>query len=172
MTQISADSTTRLTIASFGVRFAAYAIDSVCAFVLQILVVLALMIAHSTLESMFSVAMMLLWYALFWRFAHGTPGKLALSLRIEPWAGPGRLSWWSVLRRYLTQFGIPILITSPFAFSHATGDELETVMLGLLVTVFLAFCWTMLDCLWSLGNPAHQTLHDKAAGTVVVRETR
>lgn len=170
MTQISAETPTPLpTIAPFGVRFGGYLIDGLCVVVVNVTASFALLFAPSPVDSIIALALPVAWYALFWRLAHATPGKLALSLRIEPATGPGPLTWWQILRRYVIAFGIPVALVAPFALRPAGGQEAIELAMWTLVMSVVGLGWTLLDCLWSLSNPAHQALHDKAAGTVVVR---
>lgn len=167
MTQISAEPTVRATFAPFGIRLGAYLIDSVCIAVVNMVVSFPL--AFVPFGSLAALVLSFAWYAAFWRFAHATPGKLAVGLRIHPRSGPGRLSWWSILRRYLIQFGIPLALVTPFALQTAVGEEATRLLVWMLAMSAAGMLWTLLDSLWSLTNDAHQTLHDKAAGTVVVR---
>lgn len=168
MTQISAEPLTRPTIATFGVRLGGYLIDCVCIAVVNFFAGILLLLAPSPIDTVLGIVLLLAWYALFWRLAHGTPGKLAVGVRIQPATGPGALSWWSILRRYAVQFGVPTALVTPVLSRPVSGDEVGTAFLWLLAMSLLSLCWTLLDCLWSLTNPVRQALHDKAAGTVVV----
>ena len=71
-----------------------------------------------------------------------TLGKLAVGIRVRMADREARPPWASSALRYLP-FNLPQLV--------------------------LTFLWVLLDLLWPLWDPRRQTLHDKAAGTVVVR---
>lgn len=99
-----------------------------------------------------SLGLSLLYYCGFWKWRGATPGKLMLGLRIRRWDDPGSLGWGAVLLRFL---GLNL------------GSLLNLIpILGSL----LAVIWTPLDLLWPLWDKRRQALHDKFAGTVVVRE--
>ena len=80
---------------------------------------------------------------LLWRAA--TPGKLALGLRVRRWTPGDRLGATVVARRWLGFQGLGQLLGLP---------------------------WTVVDCLWPLWDRRRQALHDKVAGTCVVRAER
>jgi uncharacterized RDD family membrane protein YckC len=82
---------------------------------------------------------------LLWRRA--TPGKLLLGLRLRPWDSARPLTGWLVVRRWL-------------AFQVVA--QLSYVGAG----------YALLDLLWPLRGGRRQTLHDRFAGTVVVRRER
>jgi uncharacterized RDD family membrane protein YckC len=79
---------------------------------------------------------------LLWRQA--TPGKLMVGLRVRPWQPGARLAPNVVARRWLASEG---------------ASSIPNI--GLLYYVF--------DVLWPLRDPRRQALHDKFAGTCVVR---
>ena len=75
----------------------------------------------------------------------------------------GRLPWGVVVRRVLAfQLGV-ILVTAclPLGINGHVGLLLLAVILGL--------AWFVLDVLWPLWDRRNQTLHDKIAGTLLVR---
>ncbi len=82
---------------------------------------------------------------LLWRQA--TPGKLLLGLRLRPWDPQRRLSGWLVVRRWL---------------AFQVMSQMSYVGAG----------YALVDLLWPLRSSRRQTLHDRFAGTVVVRSTR
>lgn len=172
MTQISADSPPRAVLAPFGPRLGAFAIDALCWCGVNTFLWLLLTLTpglSSPIDTILRMAGLFCWFALFWRLAQATPGKLALGLSIQPRGGPGRLSWWSILRRYAVQFLVPPLIASPFLHMPVPADPTLTTWILVLSSAMLGLGWVLLDCLWCLQGSAHQALHDKAAGTVVVR---
>ena len=79
---------------------------------------------------------------LLWRQA--TPGKLLVGLRVRPWQPGARLSPTVIARRWLA--------------SEAASS------LPNIGTVYY-----LVDVLWPLRDPRRQALHDKFAGTCVVR---
>ena len=82
---------------------------------------------------------------LLWRQA--TPGKLLVGLRVRPWQAGARLTPTVVARRWLASEGAS-----------------SVPNIGFLYYVF--------DVLWPLRDPRLQALHDKFAGTCVVRPRR
>ena len=96
----------------------------------------------------------------FLRWRGATPGKAALQMRVRPRDADGRLSWGAAT----TRFGVQYLLTQVLSL---TGFVLGSpVLLALLVLVLVVFAFA--DPLWALGD-RRQTLHDRAARTVVVR---
>lgn len=80
----------------------------------------------------------------FWRWKQATPGKLLLGLRIEYRDRTDRLSWASILQRWLVQYAAPL--------TYGVGS------------IFL-----LVDGLWPLWDPQSQALHEKWPRTNVVR---
>jgi uncharacterized RDD family membrane protein YckC len=108
-------------------------------------------VAGSTLTlSLIGIAVSLVYYFTFLKWRAATPGKLALGLRVRLRDAPGPLSWATIGKRWIatnwaTFFGwIPVL-----------GS-----LLGL---------YTIIDGLWPLWDDKKQALHDKFAGTNVVK---
>ena len=85
---------------------------------------------------------------LMWRQA--TPGKLITGLRVRMREQPGPMPLGAVLLRWLTQSGVGVLSLLPYVGS----------LVGL---------YNLLDSLWPLWDGKKQAIHDKAAGTNVVR---
>jgi uncharacterized RDD family membrane protein YckC len=79
-----------------------------------------------------------------------TPGKLLLGLEVRLRDAPGPLSWRTVLLRWAGKNGIGLLQIIPF---------------GAILTGF----YSLVDYLWPLWDSKRQALHDKLAGTNVVR---
>jgi uncharacterized RDD family membrane protein YckC len=82
-----------------------------------------------------------LYTVLLLRFKGATLGKLALGMRVRRWETAGQLSWGACLVRWAVQT-LPVQVTC-----------------GL---------WFLIDSLWCTWDAKRQTLHDKAARTVVV----
>jgi uncharacterized RDD family membrane protein YckC len=82
---------------------------------------------------------------LLWRQA--TPGKLLLGLRVRRWAPGARLTPTVVARRWLASEGASTLPS-------------------------VGYVYYLIDVLWPLLDPRRQALHDKFAGTSVVRPRR
>ena len=85
---------------------------------------------------------------LLWRQA--TPGKLLLGLRVRRRQQPGPLPVGTVLLRWVAQFGPGALGIIP--------------VVGTLTGIY-----SLLDHLWPLWDDQKQAIHDKVAGTNVVR---
>ena len=97
-----------------------------------------------------SLLVNLVYQLLFLRWRSATPGKLALGLRVRLREQPGQLSWATILRRWLAQFGPNVIALVPLVGS-------------------LASVYQLVDGLWPLGDRQRQAVHDKFAGTNVVR---
>lgn len=91
-----------------------------------------------------------LYSAVFLRWKQGTPGKLALGLRVRRRDVPGPLPWATIALRVGFVTALSVLSNLPVA--------------GILVTLVM-----LLDYLWPLWDDKKQALHDKVAGTNVVR---
>lgn len=91
-----------------------------------------------------------LYSVVFLRWKQGTPGKLALGLRVRRRDVPGPLPWGTIALRVGFVTGLSLLSNLPIA--------------GILVTLVV-----LLDALWPLWDGKKQALHDKVAGTNVVR---
>lgn len=89
-----------------------------------------------------SLAVPMIYHALFLRWWSATPGKRILKLRVRRWDAEGPLSWAPVLKRVLMQYGV----------------------FAVLSVVYVH----LLDGLWPLWDDRRQSLHDKVASTVVV----
>ena len=89
----------------------------------------------------------------FLRWRAATPGKLMLGLRVRLREQPGPLSWDTILRRWVSQFGPNLLSLIP--------------VLGLVAGLY-----PWVDGLWPLWDERRQALHDKFARTNVVRTRR
>ena len=92
----------------------------------------------------------LLWTFGWLRWKAATPGKLALGLRIRLREAPGPLSWGTIGRRWLAQYGVALVGLVPLV-GYVTG------------------LYSLLDDLWPLWDDQRQAIHDKFAGTNVVR---
>jgi uncharacterized RDD family membrane protein YckC len=86
----------------------------------------------------------------FLKAFQATPGKLLLGLQVRLREAPGPLSWRTVLIRWAGKSGVGVLQIIPF---------------GALLTGF----YSLADYLWPLWDSKRQALHDKLAGTNVVR---
>jgi len=86
----------------------------------------------------------------FLRWKQATPGKLMLGMRVRLRETPGPLTWGTIFKRWLAQFGVQFLGAIPF-----------------VGFVLLFYPW--LDGLWPLWDHKRQALHDKFAATNVVR---
>lgn len=100
---------------------------------------------------LFNVVLTFLYEALQLKWFGRTIGKRAVDISVRPAAQRGPLSWGQVLLRMLVKSGPGVL-----------GNVVS------FLSTFTAL-FALLDVLWPLWDPRKQALHDKAAGTVVVR---
>ena len=105
------------------------------------------------------LASVLLWAAyefILLRRRGQTVGMMALSIKVRPASGDGRLSWGSIVRRFVGQFWTNLAYLLPVG---------PLLVLGLLV----GGLYGLLDPVWAVWDRRNQTLHDKIGRTVVVR---
>ena len=105
------------------------------------------------------LASFLLWLAyggVMLRRRGQTVGMMALSIRVRPVDQDGRLPWGTVVRRVTAQFWVSLAYLLPVG---------PLLVVGLVV----GGLYPWLDGLWATWDKRNQTLHDKIAGTVVVR---
>lgn len=107
-----------------------------------------------------SMILTLLYWAGFLRWKGGTPGKLMLGMRVRLRDRPGTLPWSSILARILVQFGVSWAF---FVLAFVSGSG-ALIVLAMLVSVAM-----LIDPLWASWDARRQTLHDKLAGTNVVK---
>lgn len=81
---------------------------------------------------------------------NATPGKMVLGLTVRPTDRPGRLSAGTAFMRMLLPLGVGVLSVVP-------------------LVSYLVWFVTVADLLWPLKDPRRQALHDKIAGTQVVK---
>ena len=86
----------------------------------------------------------------FLRARNATPGKMMLGLSVRRVDQPGRLAVGTAFMRMLLPLGVGLLSMVP-------------------LLSYLVFFVTLADLLWPLRDPRRQALHDKIAGTQVVR---
>jgi uncharacterized RDD family membrane protein YckC len=98
------------------------------------------------------LAVNLVWEVLFLAWKQATPGKLILGLRVRRRDTPD-LPWSSIVRRVGFVVGVGLLGQLP--------------VLGVLFALV-----GLLDYLWPLWDGKNQALHDKVAGTNVVRPAK
>jgi uncharacterized RDD family membrane protein YckC len=103
-----------------------------------------------TLMGLVSLALGLVWTFFWLRWKQATPGKLVLGLRVRRRDVPGPLPWSTIALRWLGQYAVGVLALVPVVGS----------ILGI---------YSVLDDLWPLWDDKRQALHDKVAGTNVVR---
>jgi uncharacterized RDD family membrane protein YckC len=103
--------------------------------------------------ALISIALNFIYHVGFLRWRAATPGKLMLGLRVRLREQPGPLSWETILRRWVSQFGANLLSLVP--------------VLGLIAGLY-----PWLDGLWPLWDDRRQALHDKFGRTNVVRTRR
>ena len=86
----------------------------------------------------------------FLKAFQATPGKLVVGLQVRLREAPGPLPWRAVLLRWAGKNGVGVLQVIPFG-------------------AFFSGLYSLLDYLWPLWDGKRQALHDKLAGTNVVR---
>ena len=101
--------------------------------------------------SLIGLVVSLVYQSLFLRWKAATPGKLLVGLRVRLRERPGQLSWATILKRWVSQFGYALFSAVP--------------VLGSLLSLY-----PLLDGLWPLWDSKKQALHDKVAATNVVRQ--
>ncbi|GAA1476343.1 hypothetical protein GCM10009623_07890 [Nocardioides aestuarii] len=116
---------------------------------------------HWVLLIVAPAVVVLVYHALFLRWRGRTPGKMALGLRVRPRTEDGRLGWSVIARRLAVQF---LLVQLLQVAVFVGGSLAVAVVAWLAVLVF-----SLADPLCALGV-RRQTIHDRAAGTVVVRD--
>lgn len=145
------------TLAGWWVRLGAYLIDGLIVYVASIFLSLAFLgpvdwelVIWTWTFFVVSLGVSVLYEACFLRWKRATPGKLALGLRVQLRERSGSMAWHVILRRSI-------------------GKNLGYI-LGLVPYVggLLAFAW-WINFLWPLWDDKNQALHDKAAGTNVVK---
>ncbi|NYG07920.1 putative RDD family membrane protein YckC [Phycicoccus badiiscoriae] len=105
---------------------------------------------HVVALTLIALASSVLYHVLFVGFFSATPGKMALGISIRRPEAPGRVGWAIAVRRRLLQTILGLLRLSP-------------------ALDILYLLGSALDLLWPAWDPRRQALHDKVAGTVVVR---
>jgi uncharacterized RDD family membrane protein YckC len=98
--------------------------------------------------------------AVFLRWKGATPGKLICGLRVRRLVEPGRLPWSAIAARVAVQF---LVVDVIYVLGAASGSFAVFILSSLVATGFL-----LLDDLLATRS-SRRTLHDLAAGTVVVR---
>lgn len=88
-----------------------------------------------------SLVISVLYTVLLLRFKGATVGKLVTGLRVRRWDDGGQLRWGQCVARWAV-------------------ESLPQALCGF---------WFIIDDLWCVWDSRRQTLHDKAAGTVVVK---
>ncbi|GAB2991314.1 RDD family protein [Nocardioides montaniterrae] len=106
------------------------------------------------------VLLSLVYFAGMLRWKGATLGKLATGLRVRLREQPGQLPWGAVLRRVGILNGLSLVPS----LLGAVGLEQVGSPLGILIGIFVT-----VDVLWPLWDKNRQALHDKVAGTNVVK---
>lgn len=106
------------------------------------------------------MVLVMAYFAVMLRGRGATVGKLVVGLRVRLRERPGQLPWSAVLLRVLAVQGVGALPWVAFVF----GGWGLVLVLGAA-----AFVYAILDPLWPLWDDRRQAIHDKIAGTNVVR---
>ena len=133
-------------LAAWGSRLAAIAIDEFFLYVVTELAKFAIGLQHSIAGQILSLAMAIGYYAVLNGSELGqTFGKRAMYIQVRDVATGGRIDPQRAALRY--------------------------VVVGLFRIIPFFMLWTLFDGLWALWDRNRQSLHDKLAGTLVVRVT-
>lgn len=101
--------------------------------------------------SLVTLVVGLAYHVLLLRTRGATVGMQAVGLRVRTWEPqPGPLPWRAAVVRWAAFYGVGVLAVIP--------------LVG-----FLTSTWVLVAGLWPLWDARRQGLHDKAAGTVVIR---
>ena len=130
-------------------------------------------------ESLISLTIPMFYYIMLVGLAGSTIGHKAMGLKVVGKSGPVRIYGATVRALYgsiagiVAIFFIPNLLNSVFALNGNNNSAAARAFLNqtttfLLVLGLLEFA-VVLGFLWALVDPKHQGLHDKFAGTMVVR---
>lgn len=132
--------------AAWGHRLAAFVIDELFIFVLSELAKFAVGLRHTFAGQVLALAMAIGYYAVLNGSEMGqTFGKRAMYIQVRDLATGGPID------------------------ARRAGIRYVVVGLFRIVPFFILF--TLFDGLWALWDRNHQALHDKIAGTIVVRVT-
>jgi uncharacterized RDD family membrane protein YckC len=104
------------------------------------------------------------YFVVMWRWRGATVGQLVTGLRVRPVSGPGRLSWPSIAARVAVLYFVAAVLG---AVAFVSGSWVVVVVVYAVI-----FPLQLLNALWPLWDRRRQALHDKVAGTVVVRPRR
>jgi uncharacterized RDD family membrane protein YckC len=169
-------------LADWGRRFAAYALDLLIVglplFVVDVFIGFAALFAAgfgttgNTISTKAEVALVLLnvlvpsgYAVMFLRFGGRTIGMMAANIRAVDRTTGGPLSTAQTLRRVLAFFllvSIWSVVGLVVIFHNSTGSAWPAVF------TYMGVAGALTTGLWAIWNPLNQTLHDKAADTVVV----
>lgn len=101
-------------------------------------------------QALIGLLVVLTYHALCLRLRGATLGMSVAGIAVRRLEGPGRLPWGTVAMRVGTQYGPTAISVVPLVGT-------------------LAGLYVLIDGLWPLWDARRQALHDKAAGTQVVR---
>ena len=97
-----------------------------------------------------SIVLGLIYHVGFLRARNATPGKMMLGLSVRRVDQPGRLAVGTAFMRMLLPLSVGVFSLIP-------------------LVSYLVFFVTLADLIWPAKDPRRQALHDKIAGTQVVR---
>jgi uncharacterized RDD family membrane protein YckC len=133
-------------LAAWGLRLGAFVIDELFVFVMTLCAAILFGLRHRFLGAVLSLVMAAAYYAVLNGSEMGqTFGKRVVGIQVRDGATGGSIGVERAALRY--------------------------VVVGLFRIVPFFGLFTLLDGLWPLWDPARQALHDKIAGSVVVRLT-
>jgi uncharacterized RDD family membrane protein YckC len=156
-------------IAGFWWRFLGFVIDSII-----LGVVINLPLRQSSLsfytDAIIQVVAAFLYFGLFVSFGGATPGMRICRMRCVS-ADSSKVTATQAYTRALV-YCVLVLIASFYQLhTYAHPTPAETHRLARQFGIYLLLVAPhYLDLLWAAWDSKHQTLHDKAAGTIVVRK--
>jgi len=133
-------------LAAWGLRLGAFVIDELFVFVITLCAAILFGLRHRFLGAVLSLVMAAAYYAVLNGSEMGqTFGKRVLGIHVRDAASGGPIG--------------------------ADRAGLRYIVVGLFRIIPFFGLFTLLDGLWPLWDPRRQALHDKIAGSVVVRVT-
>lgn len=98
-----------------------------------------------------------------------TPGKHLCKVKVVSYPGEGRIGWKeSVMREIVPVILVLMMLPMGFLWGMTRGPNPFGITWAILLLVG-GFGWSILEVVTFLLDPKRRALHDKLAGTVVVR---
>jgi uncharacterized RDD family membrane protein YckC len=162
------ETTTIPNLASFWRRFSGFLIDSILVGAVNLILVRHLTSSVTT-DSLLTVLVAFIYGDFFMAFGGGqTLGMRMVGTRAVNEADQARVTPLQALRRALA-YSFFLLIASLYHAHTTMVNGVKTLPENELLLVYLFSVPHFLDLLWVAWDGKNQSLHDKFAGTVVVR---